>query len=84
MSDFLKVDSEMGLTFSGMALVTDDLRKRERITRSARKAYDTVLRLKPGVPLTKVDADRLDRNLRRLRSELETLGETFFEVVPTW
>jgi len=79
MIDFLKIDTQMGLTFSGIALVTDNLVKRERVTRSARKAYDTVVRLKQGFPMTEVDADTLDRNFGRLRSELESLGEVLLD-----
>lgn len=78
MSDFLRIDTQLGLTFSGMALVTNDLAKRERVTRSARKAYDTVVRLKQEFWLTELDADSLDSNLGRLRSELESLGERGF------
>lgn len=77
MIDFLKIDTQMGLTFSGLALATDDSATRERVIRSARKAYDTVVRLKQGIPLTEVETNSLDRKLGRLRSELESLGETF-------
>ena len=77
MIDFLKIDTQLGLTFSGIALLTDDLPRRERVTLSARKAYETVLKLKRGVALSAVDADSFDRNLGRLRRELETLGQTF-------
>lgn len=79
MIDFLRIDTQMGLTFSGIALVTDDLAKKERVTHSARKAYDTVVRLKQGVPMTEVEADSLNRNLTRLRGELESLGEMFLD-----
>jgi predicted RNase H-like nuclease (RuvC/YqgF family) len=77
MFDFLRVDTKMGLTFSGIAQLTDDVATRERLTRSARKAYDTIVRLKKSLSLTEVEADILDRDLRRLRSELESLGEAF-------
>jgi len=77
MAEFLRVDSEMGLTFSGLALYTDDLNKRNRATEAARKAFDTVTRLKIDVSLTDAQSETLERNLLRLRSELERLGQHF-------
>lgn len=77
MADFLRIDAEMGLTFSGIALVADNQRKRIRTTQVARTAYDSITRLKPRVRLTEVEADKLDGNLLRLRRELEMLGEVF-------
>jgi hypothetical protein len=76
-ADFLLIDSEVALTFCGIALQATDLEKKERTTKEARKAYDTILRLKRGVALLDIDAERLVRDLRRIKSELEVLGETF-------
>lgn len=75
--DFLKVDVETALTFSGIALQTDNSVKKERNQRSARKAYDSVLKLAEKVDLTDQDVQTLSRNLARLKSELQTLGEVF-------
>jgi hypothetical protein len=77
MADFLRIDTEMGLTFSGIALVAENQQKRIRTTQVARTAYDTITRLKQTVLMTELEADKLNRNLRRLRCELEVLGETF-------
>jgi len=73
--DFLKIDVATALTFSGIALQTQDPEKRQRNRRSARRAYDTILGLIHRVPLTLDDAQILARNLRRLKSELVRLGE---------
>ena len=75
--DFLKVDLKTALTFSEVALKTDDPVKRRRNCNAARKAYDTILRLMPKVALTEAEADLLTDNLARLKSELQSLGETF-------
>lgn len=77
MINFLRIDTQTGLIFSGIALGTDDLEKKERTTRMARKAYDTVLRLKLGIGLTDADNHRLQRSLERLKGKLEMLGERF-------
>jgi len=74
-ADFLKIDVAMALTFSGIALQTEDPEKQQRNRRSARRAYDTVLGLIHKVPLTHDDARILARNLQRLKSELLRLGE---------
>lgn len=58
-ADFLRIDAQLALTFSGIALSTADLAKRERTIKIARKAYDTVLRLKPGVRMTHDTEERL-------------------------
>lgn len=76
-ADFLRIDSQIALTFCGIALATDDWEKRTRTTRLARRAYDTIIRLRLNIELTNVEADKLDRNLQRLKSELTTLGEKF-------
>jgi len=73
--DFLKIDVATGLTFTGIALHTDDAVKKARNRRSARLAYDTVIKLIDRVTLSHDDSLILGRNLARLRSELATLGE---------
>lgn len=74
---FLRLDVEVGLTFSGIALQAQDSEKRARNLRAARKAYDTVLRLMDKVTLTEDDAKSLARNLFQLKCELVMLGEVF-------
>jgi len=75
--DFLKIDVETALTFAGIAMQAEDRVKKARNRQSARKAYDTVVRLMDRVDLSDEDAQLLARKLKRLRSELATLGEVF-------
>jgi hypothetical protein len=76
--DFLKVDIETALTFSGIALQSENnLEKRRRNQENARRGYDTIQRLLKKVPLNPADSRMLSRNLKRLKSELQDLGETF-------
>lgn len=74
-ADFLKLDVQTALTFTGIALQTDDSVEKRRNQRSARKAYDSVLQLAKRVQLTDEEVQILSRNLDRLKSELRTLGE---------
>lgn len=75
--DFLKIDMATALTFAGIAQQTDDVVKKRRNQRAARKAYDTVRKLAQKVELNHDDADVLSSGLARLKSELLALGETF-------
>lgn len=74
-TDFLKLDLNTALTFTRLARESDNEIKRERNRRSARKAYDTVLRLKQKISLNEGDAKQISENLERLKSELISLGE---------
>jgi len=74
-AEFLKLDLELGLTFSGIALQAQDSERRARTRQLSRKAYDTVLRLMHRVKLTDEDAQSLARNLIRLKCDLVMLGE---------
>jgi len=74
-ADFLQIDSEIALTFSSIALGTSEQEKRRRMTGTARKAYDTVLRLREDTNLVGSDNDRLEANLKRLKSNLQRLGQ---------
>jgi hypothetical protein len=76
-TDFLKTDLETALTFSALALGTRDDEKRKRNRMNARKGYDTIVRLMGRLGPSKKDARFLARNMRRLKSELERLGEVF-------
>jgi hypothetical protein len=73
---FLQVDSEIALTFSGLALEARDEGKRRRTGQTARKTYETIMRLRQGIELTDAESSRLNANLERLRSELQSLGQT--------
>lgn len=74
-ANFLQIDSEVALTFSGIALQESKPEKRKRTTLTARKAYDTIMRLMKDTALSDADRDRLDANLRRLKGELQSLGQ---------
>ena len=76
-TDFLKIDLTTALTFAQTALATDDPVKKKRNQASARRAYDTVLRLVQRVTLNDADASELKRGLARLKSDLMALGEVF-------
>ena len=76
-TDFLKIDVATGLTFAQTALSTDDLTKKQRNRRSARKAYDTVLRMAKKVTLQEQDAKELEYGLSKLKADLIQLGEQF-------
>lgn len=73
--DFLKVDVATAMTFAQTALSTGDPVKRRRNQRSARKAYDTVLRMATKVTLRDHDAEELKQALQQLNAKLKQLGE---------
>ena len=76
-TDFLKVDVATALTFSETALDSDDPGKKQRNQRSARKAYDTILRMAQKIALHEKDANELNHSLEQLKANLMRLGETF-------
>lgn len=73
-AQFLLVDADVALTLSGLALNANSAEKRERQSEAARKAYDTITRLRRNLDLDEEERDKLDAKLRRLRSELQELG----------
>jgi hypothetical protein len=79
-ADFLRIDSQVALTFSGMALAATDEEIRGRTALVARKAYDTIARLREHIELTDAERDKLDANLRRVQTELQSLGQTLSPV----
>jgi len=76
-ADFLKLDVQTALTFTGIALQMEDSVNKRRNQRSARKAYDCVLNLAKRVQLTEEETLTLTLRLDRLKFELQTLGEIF-------
>ncbi|HEX6824431.1 MAG TPA: hypothetical protein VF123_20390 [Candidatus Sulfotelmatobacter sp.] len=76
-ADFLKVDVATAMTFAETALGTDDPVKKQRNRKSARKAYDTVLRMAKKIALRDADAKELKAGLLELNAKLRRLGETF-------
>ena len=75
--DFLQIDCNMALTYTGIALETDDPQKGKRMTQIARRAYDTIERLRTNVELSHAEGNKLDANVHRLKSELQRLGQCF-------
>lgn len=76
-AEFLRVDSHVALTFSGMALAASDPEKRKRTARIAREAYDTIMRLRTRIALSTAQRNDLDANLERLKRELQSIGQRF-------
>lgn len=76
-ADFLRVDSQLGLTYSGMALGTSDPERKTRTIGFARQAYDTIERFRRHVDLTDEQTAKLNVNVARLKRELQRLGQTF-------
>jgi len=76
-ADFIRIDSEAALTFSGIALDARDEDKRRRTTRVARRAYEMITQLRENIKLSVIENAKLESNLNRLKSELQTLGENF-------
>ena len=76
-ADFLKIDVETALTFSGLALHTDNKEKILRNRKNARKAYDTILRLWQHVTFTPSEEGYMHEMLGRLKNDLELLGDKF-------
>lgn len=76
-TEFLKVDVATGLTLAKAALTTGSAEKRERNQKSARKAYDTIVRILNKITPTEADAKELNDSLDELKANLVKLGETF-------
>lgn len=74
-TEFLKVDVATALTFADTALTADDPEKKRRNQKSARKAYDTVLRMAKKVSLRDRDVQELKDGLQKLNAKLKQLGE---------
>jgi hypothetical protein len=75
--NFLKIDVETALTFSGLALKTDNEAKRKRNRHHARRAYDTILRLWDSVTFTPDEEAYMHNMIAHLKNDLEMLGEKF-------
>ncbi len=75
---FLLNDTELALTLTRIAQdAVDDLEKRVRNQKNARRAYDTVSGLMGRVALTAEEEQELTSKLTQLKSELQLLGEEF-------
>jgi hypothetical protein len=76
-AQFLKVDLETALTFVKIAQETNDQSRRKRNIRSARKAYETVVKLSQKIEIPPEDTVTINEALQILRSELKSMGEVF-------
>lgn len=76
-ADFLTIDVQTALTFSGLALETDSEEKKQRNRKNARKAYDTILHLWHGVTFTPSQEAYMHEMMYRLKNELARLEEHF-------
>jgi len=74
-AEFLRVDSEIALTFSGLALASNDPESKRRRAQTARKAYETIIHLKENIDLSDEQSDSLNATLQRLKSELQSIGQ---------
>jgi len=71
---FLLADLEVGITFLDVAKVTRVDATRRRNLRSARAAYETVLRLLPRVMPSEEEQKQLNERLAELKSRLSAAG----------
>lgn len=72
-ADFLRIDSQIALTLSGIALKASDPARRRRAAHIARSAYNTIMRLREDTDLSGADRGILEANLRQLKIELRRL-----------
>ena len=77
LAQFLKTDIETALTFSSIALQTDNEIKKQRNRQNARRGYNTIQRLASRAKLSDDDRRFLSEKMVQLKTELERLGEVF-------
>jgi hypothetical protein len=73
-AEFLQIDSEIALTFSGIALTATDKETKRRTTLTARRAYNSIMQLRRNIELTDRQRKKLNGNLHRLKRELRGLA----------
>lgn len=71
---FLLADLDVGNTFLDVAEVTHVVATRRRNCRSAREAYETVLRLLPRVTPSNEEQRLLDEKIAELKERLLSVG----------
>lgn len=76
-SDFLKVDLKTALMFTASASQYRDRLSSGRNRQAARRSYEVLLHLIPRVQLSVEDSEIISRGMRRLKAELQALGEAF-------
>jgi hypothetical protein len=72
--EFLIADLDLALTFLEVADGSLNLETKQRNHRNARNAYDTVVRLLPGVRPEKVQRVEIDQKLKLLKTRLVAGG----------
>ena len=75
--DFLMVDIDAGIAFARLAASHTDAETRTRNTKKARRAYDSVNRLRKRLSLSAGQQKGLDERRLNLRKVLKSLGEHF-------
>ena len=75
---FLRTDLDTGIMLARIATgARINSERRERSTRKARMAYDTVVKFRRQTPMSTEIRNALDEKIGLLRSLLEVLGESF-------
>jgi hypothetical protein len=72
-AEFLRIDSEIALTFSAIALISNSSERRNHMALAARKAYNAIMCLRQGVDLSELEKSHLDSNVARLQTDLQRL-----------
>lgn len=76
--DFLRIDLDTAFTLTRIADGAGaGTVKRKRNVRHARKAYDTIVKLRTTYAGTAAECLQIDKKIRKLRRELLRLGESF-------
>ena len=76
--DFLMIDLDTGLVFTDRAFQSKGIpRAKQRNVTNARKAYDTVIRLRKKLELSSEQQGAFERKRVSLKNALEQLGERF-------
>ena len=73
--EFLRAEALTGLTFSKIALGSNDQEKTERNRANARKAYDSLLHFLPRVSDKSEIWEEIRARVAELKSNLQQLGE---------
>lgn len=76
MTQAIKTDLKVGLTFAGIALNTRDEAKRQRNKAKARIAYDAVMRVCKTLNFSDEDKVEVQARQTELRAALQELGES--------
>lgn len=77
-ADFLRIDLETALTLTRIAerAGVGSIR-RQRTLKQARRAYETIVKMRGMFAGTAEECLPIDKSIRKLRTALERLGESF-------